>query len=1799
MGLFSLSLLVAISQAATHRVSVHIFSSTGSHKYECDASVQESLWCQQIRAATGFYFAWNEQIKVIQMTAQRRSFPKASLVQLNTPEKIEIAGETIHNLELTSPGVEVTARWKNLFLRIDSPRCHIAKTGLLEVKSMEATHLLINEGKIQIVDLYVGDLANRGHIESSSVLSIIRKNASGSKVFFNTGAIVAPSIYIKNLLQKGRFLNKKIGHSEALINTKTLTVQDVPLKNAGNIIVSEDVKISGSGFVNQGDFHAGGALHVDLLQDVGAFINKKGRTIHAKKLTVSCGSFNNTGDILIAEDAQIIGAVCTNQGNVHAEGVLYTNCATITNDGRLHGKSKTELVVQNSLANDGIVGSRSSTAIKLESDASAHIDGRIEATDLGIAFSKSGEVSGAGTFSAQDYVSLRADKKASLGAIQVHTPLLNIFAPDFSLQSQKECTNTVIHCLKDSQFTLTSPYRTDGKVIVLQSCPEAACSVQDLQKQIDGARAARQDDFCVKLHADVHAAKDIDLIVPGADIHISCGSTVTAESLRTWVRSISVRGAIAVKNATIKAPQGISIEDQESLGAVFATENAAYFEGPFNCKNSTFQIGGDCEIKCDCSACVKFLESTVRIGGNLLLSGQPEVQVHGKWHKETSEVERTGTRVSPEPHRTIELVPNPHPPALGWLLPFLYLEARIIESTRYEEYKYLEKIEKTVIDKEACFRVEKAIQAENPITINLAATTFHMDALDPNITLKFETPMSPSIGQGGLAHIEGNRDGLISSPQLVLLEKHGDFFLALKNPAYFEKKNPIQDLMAKAFPSGTVYMPKSLQEEMQRDASRFHYVMREQFFFRPIISEQFYAGIQDAIVVYADKSFKNHIGAVLFSISPQLLLQQVQDACQDALKRGYVYEDRPIDLEFLAELHRNAAELLNHPGAIDLAGHHALQKPMIFYRKLVNEQGLDELKPFFYIPPAMLEATHANESNVLAKIFARFPNTMTPEAILDCLPDGTIKEYIITYLTENKSRKEGIRQAALEARKTATVDNVVITAPLAPHAAIVANGDLIIKRNQDGQSLALIATNGSVTLASKKAKKIDSEHVDDQREIKTAGDLYVRAGQNIATTGVKFHAHSAAFKAGGSIIDQPLPLESTGSGAQVYSQLSIQNTLRMQASSIALISTHADAGDIQIGAKEQLIVDGAHKYDSLSQKTESESGWFILKKKKASSTSEAHTTFVPAALTARNTIDLAGKNVTLRAPELTGTSIEIQGDTVKLLQGTNSSQKSLHALNESMWWVSADTSTDATQTYTQALIKGKVKIRATKLELEEIKGKTLAFIDNLEYSNVEVVRNVLEEMHKHDEKSISAPGPALIASVAIAASIATAGAGGAAVAAVGMKAGSVAAVATSAAISSLTAQVATQLTLGVLANQSPEDILNTIVRTETLKSMVTASLTAGVLCEVHGLQDAMQTSAQLRHVENACSQAAVGMGVDLACGQDLETAATNAGIQCLGQAAGGIAANEIGQMNDRVLHKVAHGVSAAAMSAGCAALADRDVAVAAAAAAAGAMTSEIVADILAQPLQEDVTQEIQAKREEYGRALTAEEVRDIWDAKATQITQIAKLTGALSGLFTGDAEGIALAYTAGNNAIDNNFMQKTMPVLWAAMELGLLEAAGTLKIAPAPDMTGIRTLDQPSLDQKAKELQQDPGYQASNADMGMGTTGDAPVGVVADAGSTAGHALLKVPESGVTDFEGKAHPEVRGPSESKHWKALGPYRGKYKTSGEGRDKRYYNWDYTHQDIEVYGRNGKHLGSLDPTTGEMTKPPIKGRKMENK
>ncbi len=69
-------------------------------------------------------------------------------------------------------------------------------------------------------------------------------------------------------------------------------------------------------------------------------------------------------------------------------------------------------------------------------------------------------------------------------------------------------------------------------------------------------------------------------------------------------------------------------------------------------------------------------------------------------------------------------------------------------------------------------------------------------------------------------------------------------------------------------------------------------------------------------------------------------------------------------------------------------------------------------------------------------------------------------------------------------------------------------------------------------------------------------------------------------------------------------------------------------------------------------------------------------------------------------------------------------------------------------------------------------------------------------------------------------------------------------------------------------------------------------------------------------------------------------------------------------------------------------------------------------------------------------------------------------------------------------------------------------------------------------------------------------------------------------------------------ADSAIWKELKPYRKDIKTNGlSGNKKRYYKWDYTHNDIEVYNNEGVHLGSRDPISGEVYKSKVKNRSIK--
>lgn len=41
---------------------------------------------------------------------------------------------------------------------------------------------------------------------------------------------------------------------------------------------------------------------------------------------------------------------------------------------------------------------------------------------------------------------------------------------------------------------------------------------------------------------------------------------------------------------------------------------------------------------------------------------------------------------------------------------------------------------------------------------------------------------------------------------------------------------------------------------------------------------------------------------------------------------------------------------------------------------------------------------------------------------------------------------------------------------------------------------------------------------------------------------------------------------------------------------------------------------------------------------------------------------------------------------------------------------------------------------------------------------------------------------------------------------------------------------------------------------------------------------------------------------------------------------------------------------------------------------------------------------------------------------------------------------------------------------------------------------------------------------------------------------------------------------------------------------------YYTWDSLHGELEVFNKNGRHLGAACPQTGVLVKPPVKGRRI---
>lgn len=54
--------------------------------------------------------------------------------------------------------------------------------------------------------------------------------------------------------------------------------------------------------------------------------------------------------------------------------------------------------------------------------------------------------------------------------------------------------------------------------------------------------------------------------------------------------------------------------------------------------------------------------------------------------------------------------------------------------------------------------------------------------------------------------------------------------------------------------------------------------------------------------------------------------------------------------------------------------------------------------------------------------------------------------------------------------------------------------------------------------------------------------------------------------------------------------------------------------------------------------------------------------------------------------------------------------------------------------------------------------------------------------------------------------------------------------------------------------------------------------------------------------------------------------------------------------------------------------------------------------------------------------------------------------------------------------------------------------------------------------------------------------------------------------------------------------------GGRKVYKDDAEKVYYTWDSLHGELEVFNKNGRHLGAACPQTGVILKPAVKGRRI---
>lgn len=830
-----------------------------------------------------------------------------------------------------------------------------------------------------------------------------------------------------------------------------------------------------------------------------------------------------------------------------------------------------------------------------------------------------------------------------------------------------------------------------------------------------------------------------------------------------------------------------------------------------------------------------------------------------------------------------------------------------------------------------------------------------------------------------------------------------------------------------------------------------YFKMHERFWFDSKIAEDFYREIQDHIVILTPKGeFKKPNGYALLNRSPKLLLDEVRSDTEKTLKRGFIYPGRPIDLQFVQELHRNATEYLNEvaPRGItgsefqkalvlrdtQSAGPSLPKKPAIFYFSMQNESGKEELHARTYFPYEMIKEAHGRGGDrVLAQQLVIVPENLSPQEMIAYFNGNpSIQAALVQVLTQNENTTRLITDAAssvsslfLLERASRTHGSVTIHGDIhAGQASIVAMGDLKIYGDVRAGDALLASLLGNTQVESKKERILQGssgsfyERISQQARVHVDGIIRVLAGQDIQFTGAETYSGlNSHFEALGNIWDVPVPLlyqnitEYASKKKRGYeiTRGETQHTSRHQSGeriqhkaqgSILAASPQYQAGaSLEFEAGQGIQHLAASHSSSFESHITTKRGGFGGRRTQQIAAASASS--VPASYRAPVTQFAAGAGgITLTAPVVSGDVRIITPDgKARIDAASHVSAYSSSTQKSNVAWQSLRSQESMSRTYIPAQIAGRIEIDAKETIIQSIQGQTRDLLEQIKQrGDRRLTIEDLEGLYIETSKKIQGPSQALSAVVAIGVGVLTYGTGTGIAGSIGLAAEGVGEAMFAAGFSSVCAQTAVR----TLAHQGNLGrAIGDTCSEKGLKSVATAAATAGVAKYAGNQLGLSQPKKQGRvskplswvdHAKKSFVNSGSAAVVDItlgnrSVGESLKSGAIGTAIRT----AGGSAANQIGEARadgsiDLPTQIAAHGVLGLGIGG---VLGD------ATAGAIGAMSAELFAESFAGDKQFQ----------------TASEIR--------QIANWAKIAGAVATMLLD--RDVQIGSQTANNAVDNNF----------------------------------------------------------------------------------------------------------------------------------------------------------------------------------